>query len=247
MARLEGKICLVTGGTAGIGLGIAERFAKEGAKVIICSRKGKGKEIDEKLESDTDKFSDLDIEIHACNVGKAEERKAFIEKIGEKYGRIDVLVLNVASSTHFGMQLDITEKAFDKMFELNVKSTFFTIKEAKPYLEMAENPNILVISSLVGTNPSPPIGVYSMTKAALDNMVKFLAIELRSDNIRINGLAPGLIKTYFAKNIWDNPEIDQDRVGLPSDIGSVAATLCSDDGNFCNGAVFQVNGGFSSM
>ena len=231
MGRLEGKICLITGGTAGIGLGIAERFAKEGAKVIVCSRKQKND----------------DFESYLCNVGKKEERQNLIEEIGEKYGRIDVLVLNVASSTHFGMQMDITEKAYDKMWDINVKSTFFAIKEAKPYLEKAENPNILVISSVVGTNPSPPIGVYSMTKAALDNMVKFLSVELRSDGIRINGLAPGLIKTKFAKGIWENPNVDEESVGMPKDIGAVAATICSDDGAFCNGEIYQVNGGFGSL
>mmetsp|Transcript_27190 Transcript_27190/g.24076 ORF Transcript_27190/g.24076 Transcript_27190/m.24076 type:complete len:242 (+) Transcript_27190:2-727(+) len=241
MARLEGKICLITGGTAGIGFGIAERFCKEGAKVIICSRREKN------LTPALTALKDYDIEGHLCNVGKKEEREEFIQKIGERFGKIDVLVLNVASSTHFGMQLDIEEKAYDKMWDINVKSTFFAIKEAKPYLDAAENPNILVISSIVGTNPSPPIGVYSMTKAALDNMVKFLSIELRSDGIRINSISPGLIKTHFAKGIWENSEVDKDSIGYPKDIGAVAATVCSDDGSFINGENIHVNGGFSTL
>ena len=145
------------------------------------------------------------------------------------------------------MQLDITEKAYDKMFEVNVKSTFFAIKDAKPYLEKGENPNILILSSVVGVNPSPPIGVYSMTKAALDNMVKFLSVELRCDGIRINGIAPGLIKTKLAQNIIDNPQVDKESIGKPSDIGSFAATICSDDGAFCNGEIYKVHGGFSNI
>ena len=241
MSRFTGKVCVITGGTAGIGLGIAERMAKEGGKVIICSRREKN------LKPALEELKDYDVEGYLCNVGSHEERQKFFDQIGEKHGRIDVLVLNVASSTYFGMQLDISEKAFDKMFELNVKGTFFAIKEAKPYLEKSEHPNIMVISSVVGKNPSPPIGVYSMTKAALDNMIKFLSVELRSDGIRINGIAPGLVKTKFAQNIWENPQVDQESIGTPQDIGAMAATVCSDDGTFCNGEIYQVNGGFASL
>ena len=111
----------------------------------------------------------------------------------------------------------------------------------------SQNPNILILSSVVGVNPSPPIGVYSMTKAALDNMVKFLAVELRSDGIRINAIAPGLIKTKLAKNIWENPSVNKDSIGKPSDIGAMAATLCSEDGAFCNGETYNVHGGFSNI
>ena len=135
MSRFSKKICVITGGTDGIGLGIAERFAQEGAKVIICSRNEKN------VKAAQEALKEYDIEAHQCNVGNEKQRAEFFQSVGEKYGKIDVLVLNVAWSTHFGMQLDITEKAYDKMFEVNVKSTFFAIKEAKPYLEKGENPN----------------------------------------------------------------------------------------------------------
>ena len=107
---------------------------------------------------------------------------------------------------------------------------------------------ICVISSVAGTNPSPSIGIYSMTKAALDNMVKMLSKELMPDGIRICGLAPGLIRTEFSSSIWNRDEVDQSSVGESHHIGSVAALLCSPkDGGFCNGEIFLVNGGFAKI
>ena len=241
MKRLEKKVCFITGGTRGIGLAIAERFGKEGAKVIICSRK------ENNLNEAMDSLKDYDVDGHVCDVGDQEQRASLIDKIGETYGRIDVLVLNVANSSFWGMQLDIDEHNFDKMFSINVKGTFFAIKEAKPWLDNGTNSNILVISSVVGQYPSSALGVYSMTKAALNNMVKFLSVELRCDGIRINAIAPGLIKTKFARNVWSSPHTDPDKVGKPEDIGGFAATLCSEDGAFCNGEIFHVHGGFSSL
>ena len=135
-----------------------------------------------------DALKDYDVDGHVCDVGDQKSRAALIDKVGETYGKIDVLVLNVANSSFWGMQLDISEQEFDKMFSINVKGTFFAIKEAKPWLDRGSNANVLVISSVVGAYPSNALGVYSMTKAALNNMVKFLSVELRCDSIRINAI-----------------------------------------------------------
>ena len=178
---------------------MAQRFCEEGAFVIICSRREKN------LKEALELLKGYKIEGHICNVGKPEERQALIKSIGGKYGRIDVLVLNVAASTHFGTQLEISERAFDKMFELNVKSTFFTIVEAREWLNKGTNPNIMVLSSVVSKYPSPTIGVYSMTKAALNSMVESLAFELMDEKIRVNGVAPGSVKTNLTKPIWSTP------------------------------------------
>ena len=130
-----------------------------------------------------------------------------LDKIAKQHGgRIDVLVPNAACSTHFGKQLEIEEKAYDKLWDLNVKSTFFLVKESYQMLikskELGGAANVLIVSSVTGKNPSHHIGVYSMTKAALDNMVQMLAKELLGDGIRVNGIAPGLIQTEFAAPIW---------------------------------------------
>jgi dehydrogenase/reductase SDR family protein 4 len=116
------------------------------------------------------------VEGYTCNIGLKDQRLAILKKIEEKHGRIDVLVCNQACSTHFGNQLDITESAYDKLWDLNVKSVFFLIKEAKDLLKKAgKGANALVISSVSGKNPHYTLGVYAMTKAALDNMVVWMA------------------------------------------------------------------------
>mmetsp|Transcript_22503 Transcript_22503/g.30897 ORF Transcript_22503/g.30897 Transcript_22503/m.30897 type:complete len:123 (+) Transcript_22503:27-395(+) len=120
-ARYEGKVCLVTGGTQGIGFGIAERMAKEGANVVICSRKEKN--VNEALE----KLKDYKVIGMPCNVAKKEDREKLLALVEEKFKKLDILVPNVAASTHFGPQMNITEKAYDRMWDINVKSTFFLI------------------------------------------------------------------------------------------------------------------------
>jgi dehydrogenase/reductase SDR family protein 4 len=130
-----------------------------------------------------------------------------LKSIEEKHGKIDVLVSNHACSTHFGSQLSIEEGAYDKLWDLNVKATFFLIKESFDLLKKAgKEANILVISSVAGTNPHPTLGVYGMTKAALDNMVKWMSKELMYEDIRVNGLAPGLILTEFSGPLWKGNE-----------------------------------------
>ena len=123
---------------------------------------------------------------------------------------------NAAVSTHFGNQFDISEKAYDKLWDLNVKSTFFLIKEALDMLrEAGEGANICIISSVTATNPSWTIGVYGSTKAALENMIKWMKDELRSDGIRVNGVAPGLIKTEFSGPLWNNDTVPKESIGMP--------------------------------
>ena len=135
------------------------------------------------------------------------------------------------------------------MWDLNVKSIFFLIKESKELLKKAgKDANVLVISSVGGSGPHHTLGVYNMTKAALDNMVKWLAMELLDENIRVNGLAPGLIMTEFSGVLWkDNKGVHEKSKGKPEEIGSAAASICSTDGSFINGTVVHVNGGFHHL
>ena len=163
---------MVTASTAGIGYAIAERMAQEGAFVHICSRK----EANVRKAINDLQRKGLKVHGHVCNVGAKQERVKMLDKIKEMHGgRLDVLVPNAACSTHFGDQLEIPEKAYDKLWSLNVKSTFFLIKESIDMLRQSKAANILVVSSVTGTMPNYMIGVYGMTKAALDNMVKGLA------------------------------------------------------------------------
>ena len=134
------------------------------------------------------------------------------------------------------------------MWALNVKSTFFMIQESKELLTASgKGSAVHVVSSVTGQNPQRMIGVYAMTKAALENMVKFLAEEMRPDKVRVTGIAPGLIRTNFADYLLKNPKLDQKVVGEAHQIGSVVATICSEDGSFMNGETYQVHGGYPKI
>ena len=141
-----------------------------------------------------------------------------VKVIQERYGgKLDVLVPNAACSTHYGKQLEISERAYDKMWDLNVKSTFFLIKETLELIrEAGPGSNICIISSVSGANPPSTLGVYGSTKAALENMVKWMKDDLMDDGIRVNGISPGLIKTDFAESLWKNPAIPKQSIGEPS-------------------------------
>ena len=218
-------------------------MAQEGGTVIICSRRA------DNLKEALEKVKGLKIEGYTCNIGKKEERQKLVDLIAQKYGRIDVLVCNQASSTFFGTQMDITEAAYDKMWDLNVKSIFFLIKECKELLIKAgPGANVLVLSSVAGKWPSPFLGVYDMTKAALDNMIIWLSKEFMDLGIRVNGLAPGLITTKLSEVLWkDNTTTPEKAKGVPEQIGSVAATMCSKDGSFINGETYYVHGGYPQL
>ena len=144
--------------------------------------------------------------------------------------------------------MEITERAYDKMWDLNVKSTFFLITETIELVRAAgEGANICIISSVTGTQPNWTIGVYGSTKAALENMIKWMKDELRPDGIRVNGVSPGLIKTDFSGPLWNNPSVPADAIGMPEQIASVVATVCSVDGGFMNGDTYQVHGGYAKL
>jgi dehydrogenase/reductase SDR family protein 4 len=240
--KYKNKVVLITGSTMGIGLAIAEKFGLEEATVIICSRK---KENLEKAELYL-KSKGITVDAYICNVNNKEERKNLIQSIEQKHKKLDVLVCNVAVNPHFGPSNDITEKEFDKIFEVNVKNTFFTIKESLPILKVSKNPNILIISSQAGYTPFNFIGIYSVSKTALLSLTKLLAQEFAKFNIRVNCIAPGIINTKMSKAIIDSDEAKNNfmgRAGLPSEISGAALFLCSEEASFITGETVCINGG----
>ena len=240
--RYQNKVCLVTGSTMGIGYAIAERMGLEGATLVIASRRK------ENLTNAENSLKSLGINFFSavCNFNSKEDRVKLLVAIKEKYGRLDVLVCNVAANPYFGFSYDITEKEFDKIFEVNVKNTFFTIKEALPLLKTTKNSNILIISSQAGYTPFPHLGVYSMTKTVLLSMTKMLAEELAKFTMRVNCIAPGIINTKFAKAIIDSDEAKANfmkRAGLPDEISGAAAFLCSEEASYITGETLCITGG----
>lgn len=239
--RYEGKIVLVTASASGIGLGISRRLAQEGATVIISSRNKTN--IDAAVKEL--QKEGLNPDGFPCHVGKKDDRDKLLEYIRTKYGRLDALVLNAAVATHFGNLFDTTETQFDKTFEVNVKAVFFMVKEYHSI--MPKGSAILLISSYEAYALDKTIGVYAVTKTAMLGMTKLLAHELKEVGIRVNCIAPGLIRTKFAGALLTHEEVIKerlgiDRVGDPQDIAGAAAFLCSKDADYVIGETLSVAG-----
>ncbi|XP_029170499.1 LOW QUALITY PROTEIN: dehydrogenase/reductase SDR family member 4-like [Nylanderia fulva] len=245
--RLEGKVAIVTASTEGIGFSIARRLAQEGAKVMISSRKEANvKKAVEELLSEG-----LQVAGTVCHVGKAEDRKNLFEKTKSNFGGLDILVSNAAVNPAVGPVLDSTEEIWDKIFDINVKSTFLLMKESLPLLKCSESPSIIIVSSIAGYQPFGLLGVYSISKTALLSLTKTTAEELAIEGIRVNCIAPGIIKTKFSQPLYESEEayneaisrINMRRLGTSNEIGSVAAFLASSDASYITGETIVASGG----
>ncbi|XP_011495704.1 PREDICTED: dehydrogenase/reductase SDR family member 4 [Ceratosolen solmsi marchali] len=248
--RLEEKVAIVTASSQGIGFAVAQRLAQEGAKVIICSRK------EANVNSAVDKLKTKGYEVSGitCHVGVDEDRKKLLNEAISKYGGLDILVLNAAVNPSIGPVLECSEAVWDKIFEINVKSTFLMMKESLPLLKKSKSPSIIIMSSIAGYQPFDMLGVYSISKTTLLSLCKITAQELARDGIRVNCIAPGVIKTKFS-NFLHNSEaasemiiatIPMQRFGIPEEIGSVAAFLASSDASYITGETIVAGGGIKS-
>ena len=248
--RLGGKVSLITGASRGIGAAIARAMAREGAQVVLASRKLEG------LREVADQITEAGgtAEPIACHIGHDEARRALVAQAIERFGRIDVLVNNAATNPHFGPMLSVDWGAFRKTFEVNVEGYFGLTREVALHLRARKAPgSILSVSSVMGTMAAPLQGVYGMTKAAVISMTRTLAMELGSDGIRVNALAPGLIETKFAAALTSNEAIRErivartalGRVGVPEDVAGAAVFLCSDEASYVTGHVLTINAGWT--
>lgn len=226
----------------GIGYSILKRLAEEGAHVILTSRK---KANLEKAETDL-KANKIAYDVVVANFNSKEDRAQVFKTIETKFGKLDGLVCNVAVSPFYGKSLDINESQFSKIFEVNVQNTFFTIKDFFPLLQKSKNASILIISSQAGYTAFDGIGIYSVSKTALLGLTKLLALEFSSYKIRVNGIAPGIIRTNFASAIVDTKEAVGNfmkRPGNPDEIAGLASFLLSTDASFITGETYSVTGG----
>jgi dehydrogenase/reductase SDR family protein 4 len=247
---LEGKAAIVTASTDGIGLAIATRLATDGAKVMISSRKESNVR---KVVSDL-KEKGLSVEGTVCHVGKEDHRKNLIEETVKMFGGIDILVSNAAVNPTMGSVLDMDGGVWDKIFDVNVKSAALLVKEAHPYLKAKNNGSVVFISSIAGYAPSSYLGVYSISKTALLGLTRTLAVELASDRIRVNCVAPGPFQTKFSSAIWKNESTLKvaleptllKRIGQPEECGGIVSYLASDDSSYVTGETFVVAGGIQS-
>jgi NAD(P)-dependent dehydrogenase (short-subunit alcohol dehydrogenase family) len=236
---LTGKVAIITGSTKGIGEAIAHRFAEHGARVIISSRKadacervagevnarwGKGKEVAHPIP---------------CNQTRA------------KWGKIDTLVCNAAINPVFGSMSQISDEAFDKIMGANVRSNHQLCNLVIPEMVERKDGSVIIVSSIGGLRGSPVLGAYCISKAADFQLARNIAVEYGAHNVRANCIAPGLIKTDFAKALWDNPAILErststsplKRIGDPDEIAGAAVFLASKAAAFMTGQTLVVDGG----
>ncbi|KAM0731824.1 Dehydrogenase/reductase SDR family member 4 [Formica fusca] len=250
--RLEDKIAIVTASTDGIGFSIAKRLAQEGAKVMISSRK----ELNVKNAVEELRSEGLQVSGVVCHVGKEEDRKNLFEKTKANFGGLDILISNAAVNPAIGHVLDNTEEVWDKIFDINLKSTFLLMKESLPLLKRNKSfsPSIITISTIAAYRYCESLGIYSISKTALLSLTRITAMELALHGIRVNCIAPGLIKTKFSKQYYDTQEaydfstsnIGMKRLGTSDEIASVAAFLASDDASYITGETIAVTGGIFS-
>jgi len=247
--RLEGKVAIVTASSQGIGLGIAKKLVSDGAKVVISSRKAIN--VEEALASFPEKENVHGI---SCHVGKTEDREKLIEETLHHFGAIDILVSNAGTNPVFGPMLECSEDAWDKIFDVNVKSSFLLAKSVVPHMLKQGAGSIVFISSIGGYHPIPMIMPYSVSKTALLGLTKALSFELGPDNIRVNCIAPGIIDTKFAGALTSNEYIADralenahiKRFGQPEDIGGIVSFLCSSEAAYITGENIVVGGGMPS-
>jgi len=247
--NLKNKSILITGSSKGIGKAIAFECAKHGAKVIISSRKSDIC-IQTADEINTDIGKEVAFPIPA-NISDDSQLKNLVNETIKKIGKIDVLVCNAATNPFMGSMLDMPIEKFDKVMHNNIRSNQVLCNLVLPEMVDREDGSIIIISSIAAIKGSPILGAYNISKAADVMIVKNIAAEFGNKNIRANSIAPGLIKTDFAKALWENPDIlksvlkstPMQRIGEPDEIAGVAVMLASDAGNYINGQTIVVDGG----
>lgn len=248
---LTGKVAIVTGSTKGIGKAIAERLAEHGAKVVISSRKAAV--CDEVAAAINAKHPGAAIAIPA-NISSKDDLQNLVDKTRETLGQIDVLVCNAATNPYYGPMSGISDDAFRKVLENNIISAHWIIQMVAPEMRERKDGSIIIVSSIGGLRGSKVIGAYDISKAADFQLARNLAHEFGSDNVRVNCIAPGLVKTDFARALWDTPEAEArnsrdvplGRLGEPDDIAGAAVFLAGAAGRWLTGQAIVVDGGATS-
>jgi len=247
MFSLAGKVALVTGSTRGIGKSIAEEMARAGARVAISSRKA------DACERVLAEFTARGEEAIAvpCNVGSKDELKNLADKVLARWGRIDILVCNAASNPVFGPMLNVPDDAFDKIMLTNVKSVFWLANMVLPQMAERKDGAMIIISSIGALRGSSQLGLYGTSKAAEAALCRSLACEWGPHNVRVNCIAPGLVRTDFARALWSDENRRKARealtplrrIGEPRDIGGIAVFLASAAASFVTGQMIVADGG----
>ncbi|WP_434422605.1 SDR family NAD(P)-dependent oxidoreductase [Nannocystis pusilla] len=244
---LSDKVAIVTGSSRGIGRSIAEHLARAGARVVISSRKPTPcDEVAEAIRGAGGQALAV-----PCNISEKAQVDALVDRTLAEWGKVNVLVCNAATNPYFGSLDGLGDDVFHKIMHNNVLSNLWLARRVAPGMIERRDGAILMISSIGGLRGDPLIGAYNMSKAADMQLVRSLAVEWGPHNVRVNAIAPGLVKTDFARALWQNPDLKQlverrtplGRIGDPDDIAPLAALLCSPAGSFITGQVLVADGG----
>jgi NAD(P)-dependent dehydrogenase (short-subunit alcohol dehydrogenase family) len=252
MFDLSGKIVVITGSSKGIGKAIAEQCAIAGAKVTISSRKEEiCIEVADAINASLPEGSAGEAAAISCNINSKESLQSLVDQTRAKWGKIDVLVCNAALNPYFGPSSGCPDEAFDKIMDGNIRSNHWLCSMVLPEMEERKEGSIIIISSIGGLRGSAVLGAYSISKAADMQLARNLAVEYGASNIRVNAIAPGLVRTDFARALWENPEILKvatsraplQRIGEPHEIAGMAVYLASDASTFMTGQTITIDGG----
>lgn len=246
---LAGKVAVITGSSRGIGKAIAERMAEQGAQVVISSRKPEAcAEVAQAINAVRGDGTAIAI---PANISSKDDLKQLAAQATQRLGKIDILVCNAASNPYYGPLAGIEDEQFRKILENNVIANHWLIGFVAPQMIERKDGAIIIVSSIGGLRGSPVIGAYNISKAADFQLARNLAVEYGPHNIRVNCIAPGLIKTDFARALWEDPEMLKNRtattplrrIGEPDEIAGAAIFLASQAGSFVTGQSIVVDGG----
>ncbi len=246
---LTGKTAIITGSSRGIGKAIAEQMAALGANVVISSRKPEPCEaVASAINETTGRAAAIAV---PANISSKENLKNLYTETVAAFGQVDILVCNAASNPYFGPMSGIEDEQFTKILQNNIISNHWLINMCAPEMRARKDGSIIIVSSIGGLRGNPVIGAYNISKAADFQLARNLAVEFGSDNVRVNCIAPGLIRTDFARALWENPAMlkealrgtPMERIGEPEELAGAACFLASKAGTYMTGQMMVVDGG----
>ena len=246
---LTGQVAIITGSSRGIGRAIAERMAEHGARVVISSRKLQACE--EVVQAINAKHGAGRAVAIAANISSKDDLALLVNQTQQLLGPVDVLVCNAASNPYYGPQAGITDEQFRKILDNNIVANHWLIGMVAPQMIERKSGSIIIVSSIGGLRGSPVIGAYCISKAADMQLARNLAVEFGPHNVRVNCIAPGLIKTDFARALWEDADMLKERmsttpmrrIGEPDEIAGAAVFLASQAGSYVTGQSLVVDGG----
>lgn len=246
---ISGRVAVITGSSRGIGRAVAEHLAEQGAKVVISSRKLDAcQPVADVINAARGPGTALAV---AANISSKDDLVNLVAKTREAFGKIDILVCNAATNVHMGPMATLTDEQFRKILDNNILSNHWLIQLVAPEMTARRDGAIVIVSSVGGLKGSALLGAYGVSKAADFQLARNLAVELGPHNVRINCVAPGLIKTDFAKALWQNPTLAKAyeqatplrRLGETDDVAGAVGFLCSPAGRFITGQTLVIDGG----